>query len=77
MFTLNGSDVSLKCSKRETVANSIGDAEYIVASEATLESVWIKKFITELGVVPGTSGPLHLYYDKNGAIAQAKEPRNH
>jgi hypothetical protein len=39
--------------------------------------VWIKKFMTELGVVPSASGPLELYCDNNGAIAQAKEARSH
>jgi hypothetical protein len=28
-------------------------------------------------VVPSASGPLELYCDNNGAIAQAKEPRSH
>ena len=45
-------------------------------SEATKEGVWIRKFISELGVVPEV-GPLDLYCDNNGAIAQAKEPRSH
>jgi hypothetical protein len=39
--------------------------------------VWIKKFVTELKVVPSASGPLELYCDNNGAIVQAKEPRPH
>ncbi|KAK8593315.1 hypothetical protein V6N12_045398 [Hibiscus sabdariffa] len=47
------------------------------ASEAAKESVWIKKFITELGVVPSISDALELYCDNNGAIVQAKEPRSH
>ncbi|KAK8667592.1 hypothetical protein V6N13_007740 [Hibiscus sabdariffa] len=47
------------------------------ASEAAKEAVWIKKFITELGVVPSISDALELYCDNNGAIAQAKEPRSH
>jgi hypothetical protein len=33
--------------------------------------------MTELGVVPSASGPLELYCDNNGVIAQAKEPRSH
>ncbi|KAK8652312.1 hypothetical protein V6N13_061333 [Hibiscus sabdariffa] len=49
----------------------------IKASEAAKEAVWIKKFITELGVVPSISDALELYCDNNGAIAQAKEPRSH
>ncbi|KAK8708468.1 hypothetical protein V6N13_059508 [Hibiscus sabdariffa] len=47
------------------------------ASEAAKEAVWIKMFITELGVVPSISDALELYCDNNGAIAQAKEPRSH
>ena len=37
----------------------------------------MKKFITELGVVPSIANPMDLYCDNNGAIAQAKEPRSH
>ncbi|KAK8705149.1 hypothetical protein V6N13_048757 [Hibiscus sabdariffa] len=47
------------------------------ASEAAKEAVWIKKFVTELGVVPSISDAMELYCDNNGAIAQAKEPRSH
>ena len=31
----------------------------------------------DLGVVQSSSNPLDVYYDNNGAIAQAKEPRQH
>jgi hypothetical protein len=31
----------------------------------------------ELGVVPSVQGPMEIYSDNNGAIAQAKEPRSH
>jgi hypothetical protein len=31
----------------------------------------------DLGVVPGSSNLLDIYCDNNGAIAQAKEPRQH
>jgi hypothetical protein len=53
------------------------EAEYIATSEATKEAVWIRNFISELGVVPSSSSPMDLYYDNNGAIVQAKEPRAH
>ncbi|KAK8708348.1 hypothetical protein V6N13_059390 [Hibiscus sabdariffa] len=41
------------------------------------EAVWIKKFITGLGVIPSISDAVDLYCDNNGAIAQAKEPKSH
>ncbi|KAK8696248.1 hypothetical protein V6N13_001384 [Hibiscus sabdariffa] len=46
-------------------------------SKAAKEDVWIKKFISELGVVPSISDVVELYCDNNGAITQAKEPRSH
>ena len=77
VFCLNGGVVSWKSSKQETVADSTTEAEYIAASEAAKEAVWIRKFVSELGVVPSASSPMDLYCDKSGAIAQAKEPRSH
>ena len=64
-------------SKQEIVADSTTEAEYIAASEAAKEGVWIRKFLIELGVFPNASNPLDLYCDNSGAIAQAKESRNH
>jgi hypothetical protein len=41
---------------------STTEAEYIVASEATKEGVWIKKFMIELGVVPSVQRPMEIYF---------------
>jgi hypothetical protein len=65
VFVLNDGVVSWKSSKQETTADSTTEAEYIAASEAAKEGVWIKKFVTELGVVPSASGPMELYCDNN------------
>ena len=69
--------MSWKSFKQETVADSTTEAEYIAASEAVKEVVWIRKFVSELGVVPSASSPVDLYCDNSGAIVQAKEPRSH
>jgi hypothetical protein len=69
--------VSWKGSKQETVADSATEVEYIATSEAAKEGVWIRKFLYELGVVSSVYSPLDLNCGNNGAIAQAKEPRNH
>ncbi|MES7295843.1 Ty1/Copia family ribonuclease HI [Cutibacterium acnes] len=76
VFCLNGGAVSWRSSKQDTVADSTTEAEYIAASEAAKEAVWIRKFIIELGVIPNAAEPLALFCDNNGAIAQAKEPRS-
>ena len=77
VFVMNGGAVSWKSSKKEMVVASTTDAEYIAASEAAKEAVWIRNFLMALGVVQGASNPLDVYCDNNGAIAQAKEPRQH
>ena len=53
------------------------EAEYIAASEAATEGVWMKEFISDLGVIPSASGPMKIFCDNTGAIALAKESRFH
>ena len=77
MFYLNEGAVSWRSSKQDIIVDSTTEAEYIAASDAAKEAVWIKKFITGLGIVPSISDSVDLYCDKNGAIAQAKEPISH
>ncbi|KAL4292017.1 hypothetical protein GQ457_14G014490 [Hibiscus cannabinus] len=60
--------VSWKSSMQNTVADSRTKTEYVSASEATKETVWIKEFIPELRVIISIA---------NDAIAQAKEPKSH
>ena len=47
----------------------------MAASEAAKEGVWMKQFMTDLGVVPSTLNPITLFCDNTGDIALAKEPR--
>ncbi|KAL0289079.1 UNVERIFIED_CONTAM: Retrovirus-related Pol polyprotein from transposon TNT 1-94 [Sesamum radiatum] len=77
VFKLNGGVVAWKSSKQDTTADSTTEAEYIAASEAAKEAVWMKNYIEELGVVPSIAEPVVIFCDNNGAIAQAKEPRLH
>jgi hypothetical protein len=58
------------------VTRSSTEAEYIAASEATQEAVWMKEFISKLYVVPRALDPMVTYCDNNGTIANAKDPRS-
>ena len=73
IFLLNGGAVSWKSSKQATVADSTTEAEYIAASDAAKEAVWIRKFIEDLGVVPSIANPVDLLKRKmKSEIARRK-----
>ena len=59
------------------MAGSTCEAEYIATSEASNEGVWMKEFISDLGVIPSALGAMKIFYDHTGAIALAKESRFH
>ncbi|KAJ9556835.1 hypothetical protein OSB04_011449 [Centaurea solstitialis] len=75
VFTLNGGAISWKSSKQDTIADSTTEAEYIGASDAAKEAVWLRNFLSDLRVVASVSRPIDIFCDKSGAVAQAKEPR--
>ena len=53
------------------------EAEYIAASEATKEVVWLKNFLSDMEVVPNMDKPVTLYCDNSGAVTNSREPRSH
>ena len=59
------------------MAGSTCEAEYMAASEVAHEAIWMKEFITNLGVIPNASGLMTLFCDNTGAIALGKEPKFH
>ena len=77
IFTLGGGAVVWRSIKQSSIADSTMEAEYIAACEATKESVWLKKFYTNLEVVPNMEKPLVLYCDNSGAMEKSKELKSH
>ena len=73
MFTLGGGAVSWRSVKLSSIADSTMEAEYIAASEATKEAVWLKNFLVDPGVVPSVQSAIILYYDNSEAVANSKE----
>ncbi|GJY60895.1 retrotransposon protein, putative, ty1-copia subclass, partial [Tanacetum coccineum] len=59
--------------KTKYFATSSTDAEYIAAFDVSKEAVWIRKFISGLGIVPTIEEPISMYCDNTGAIAIAKD----
>ncbi|GJX83504.1 retrotransposon protein, putative, ty1-copia subclass [Tanacetum coccineum] len=61
--------VGWKSSKQSTTAMSATEDEYIAAMEA----VWIRKFISGLGIVPTINEPIKMFCDNSAALHFANE----
>ncbi|GJT74556.1 retrotransposon protein, putative, ty1-copia subclass [Tanacetum coccineum] len=73
VFVLNGGDMDWKSTKQSIFATSSAEAEYIAVYDASKEAVWIRKFISGLGIVPTIEEPIMMYCDNTGAITIANE----
>nr|GFA37808.1 hypothetical protein [Tanacetum cinerariifolium] len=49
------------------------DSKYIAAFDASKEAVWVRKFISGLGLVPTIEEPISMYCDNTGATAIANK----
>nr|GEY78243.1 retrovirus-related Pol polyprotein from transposon TNT 1-94 [Tanacetum cinerariifolium] len=59
--------------KKSIFATSSIEAEYIAAFDASKEAVWVRKFISGIGVVLIIEEPISMYCDNTRAIAIANE----
>ena len=71
---LNHGAVSWCSCKQSVVAGSTCEAEYMAASEAVHEAIWMKEFITDLGVIPNVSGPITLFCDNLELLPLPRSP---
>ncbi|GJS57920.1 retrotransposon protein, putative, ty1-copia subclass [Tanacetum coccineum] len=74
VFILNGGAIDWKSSKQSTTTMYATEAEYIAALKAAMEAVWIRKFISGLGVVPTINEPIRMFCDNSAALHFANEP---
>lgn len=76
LFTLSGAPISWRSKRQDTIAHSTCEAEYIAASDAAKEAVWLRNFINELGTAVQV-GHVPLYIDNQSAIRMTKNPEFH
>ena len=72
---LAGGGIAWRSKKQSTVAASSTEAEYMAMLEATKESIWIQKLLSELGRTAINAKT--IYEDSQGAIALAHNPEHH
>ncbi|GJR75172.1 hypothetical protein Tco_0087537 [Tanacetum coccineum] len=64
-----------KSAKKSNIAMYSIEAKYIAATEASMETVWMRKFIDVLGnIVPTNKRHMEMLCDNTGAIAIVHDP---
>ncbi|GJY48362.1 retrotransposon protein, putative, ty1-copia subclass [Tanacetum coccineum] len=74
VFVLNGGAVDWKSYKQSTTTMSPIEAKYIADSEAAMEAIWIRKFISGFGTIPTINEPIKMFCDNLAALHFAYEP---
>ena len=75
VFTLGNGAISWRARKQPLVAFSTVEAEYIGASDAAKEAIWISSLFTRL--LGLDAYPQEIFADNQGAIQLAKNPKFH
>jgi len=79
IFTLAGAPVSWSSTRQKTVAGSSTEAEYVAASDACKEAVWLRNFHNEIADVmnraPQQTIPLSV--DNKSALKLTRNPEFH
>eukprot|EP00253_Pinus_taeda_P008624 PITA_08624 len=74
VFNLFGGAVSWMSKKQFVVALSTTEAEYMVATHARKEEIWLRRLCSSMGLVQGA---IRIYCDSQSAIFLAKNPAYH
>ncbi|XP_075103780.1 secreted RxLR effector protein 161-like [Nicotiana tabacum] len=75
LFQLAEGATSWKSAKRFVIATSTMEAEFVACFEATIHALWLRNFISGLGVVDTITKPLKIYCDNSGAVFFSKNDK--
>jgi len=76
VVTVNGSSVSWKSQRQQTVAMSSTEAEYMALFAVVQEVIWMKRFLDQVSP-KHTSQEIIVYQDNKSAILLASNPTQH
>ena len=77
VFLLNNRVISWSSKKQSCIALSIMKAEFVAFSAAVQEAVWLKSFLSHLGIKEDASNPVLVNCNSQAAIAFTKDSKYH
>ncbi|XP_075102326.1 secreted RxLR effector protein 161-like [Nicotiana tabacum] len=75
LFQLAEEAISWKSAKQSVIAISTMEEEFAACFEATIHALWLRNFISGLGVVDTITKPLKIYCDNSAAIFFSKNDK--
>ena len=75
LFMLAEGAISWKSAKQTIIASSTMEAEFVACFEATVHGLWLRNFISGLGIVDSVSKPLRIYCDNSAAVFFSKNDK--
>ena len=75
VFMLAGGAISWKSAKQSLIASSTMEAEFVACFEATNQALWLRNFISGLGVVDSIAKPLKIFCNNTAAIFFSKNSK--
>jgi hypothetical protein len=75
LFKLYGAPISWQCKKQETVALSSTEAEYMAATLATQEAVWLRNLLQDMNFKQNEATT--IFEDNQGCIKLSKDATDH
>ncbi|XP_075098906.1 secreted RxLR effector protein 161-like [Nicotiana tabacum] len=75
LFQLAEGAILWKSAKQSVIATSTMEAEFVACFEATIHALWLRNFISGLGVVDTITKPLKIYCDNFAALFFSKNDK--
>ena len=76
-FLLSDGAICWSSKKQSCIALSTMESEYVACSATVQESIWLKRFLAQLGVCTRALEPVTIHCDSMAALAYAKDPKYH
>jgi len=75
VYLLAGGAISWKSAKQSVIATSTMEAEFVACFEATVNALWLRNFVSRLGIVDSIARPLRIYCDNFAAVFFSKNDK--
>ncbi|XP_047174417.1 secreted RxLR effector protein 161-like [Vigna umbellata] len=75
VYLLAGGEISWKSEKQSVIATSTMEAEFVACFEATVHALWLRNFVSRLGIIDSIARPITIYCDNSATVFFSKNDK--